>query len=319
MSERTPPSETSEKRRSYGIDSSWLVAFEKGHGALKAGLKRASSLSMTQYRMLVKLLGASPNGIAQSDLAALLNLKANVITQALNVLEEQGFVERRKSPAGDLRVKTAFITDAGIDHVSKANDSIVEQLYALFPTENATYRQLLEASIAAGARIDPPLSPLVSQHYAGSRTLVSFELIRKALEEALQNALGASLNESRILLRLEEAGDPLRVGDLADQLQMTAVAVARATDRLVDRGWATRLASPSDRKAVFVATTPDGRKAESAIDATIAQLAEEYLWSKLSDQQCRAVARVGRVMEEDRLARKEAERKAELDLLEPLP
>ncbi len=45
--------------------------------------------------MLVKLLAAGPDGFAQSDLGRLLDLKPNVVTQALNALEEAGFANAR--------------------------------------------------------------------------------------------------------------------------------------------------------------------------------------------------------------------------------
>ena len=39
---------------------------------------------------------------------------------------------------------------------------------------------------------------------------------------------------------------------------MSPVNAARAVDRLVGRGWAKRLKSPHDKKAVYVALTDEG-------------------------------------------------------------
>lgn len=300
------------------LDSTFFVAFDMTHRALKSGLAAASKLNITQYRMLVKLLATRPNGLTQTDLGVLLNLKPNVVTQSMNALAATGFAERVREPGDDGRVRIAHITSLGEHHVAQVNASIVERLYALFPTENAVHRSILEASIAAGASIEAPLSGDVSTRYAASRALVSLELVKRAIEEALRTTCGASLNECRVLQRLGEVDEPLRVGDLACQLQMSAVAVARATDRLVEREWVVRLASPLDRKAVFVSATPSGKREQRIIARTVDLLARTQLWSRLDDERRRALARTWRVVIADLQAREEAERKAALGLLQPI-
>lgn len=299
------------------LDSTFFVAFDLTHRALKGGLAAASGLNVTQYRMLVKLLAAQPRGVAQTELGRLLDLKPNVVTQALNALVAAGFAERRGSER-DARVRTARITGEGAAHVAAVNASIVERLYALFPTEDADHRAILEAAITAGASIDPPLSGDASGRNAASRALVSLELVKHAMEDALRATCGASLSECRVLQRLGEVDEPLRVRDIAAQLQMTAVAVARAVDRLAERGWVVRLASPSDRKAVFAAATSQGRRQQKIIARTIELLARTQLWNRLDDEQRRALSRTWRVVIADVQARKEAERKAALGLLQPI-
>ena len=300
------------------LDSTFFVAFDLTHRALKSGLAAASPLNVTQYRMLVKLLAAGPDGFAQSDLGRLLDLKPNVVTQALNALEEAGFAERLRSEGADGRTRTARATGAGEEHVARANVSIVERLYALFPTEDADHRAILEASIAAGASIEPPLSGDVASRFAASRALVSLELVKRAMEGALRRAAGAPLAECRVLQRLGEVDEPLRVGDLATQLQMSPVAVARAVDGLAGRGWTQRLASPSDRKAVFVAATDEGARKQKVIARTVDALARTQLWARLDEARRRALARTWRVVIADVQARKELDRKAALELLQPI-
>ena len=259
-----------ETERDLSLDSTFFVAFDLTHRALKSGLAQASSLSVTQYRVLVKLLSAGPDGIDQSSLGKMLDLKPNVVTQAVNALAAAGYATRRRAGDGDRRVRTVGITDAGASHVAQANDALVERLYALFPTEDAAHRTILEASIAAGASIEAPPPGETPGRYAASRALVSLELVKRAMESALRASCGASLSECRVLQRLGEVGEPLRIGDLASQLQMTAVAVARAVDGLAERGWVERLASPRDRKAVFAAATPQGERQRKVIARTVA-------------------------------------------------
>ena len=138
-----------ETERDLSLDSTFFVAFDLTHRALKSGLAQASSLSVTQYRVLVKLLSAGPDGIDQSSLGKMLDLKPNVVTQAVNALAAAGYATRRRAGDGDRRVRTVGITDAGASHVAQANDALVERLYALFPTEDAAHRTILEASIAS--------------------------------------------------------------------------------------------------------------------------------------------------------------------------
>ena len=237
-----------ETERDLSLDSTFFVAFDLTHRALKSGLAQASSLSVTQYRVLVKLLSAGPDGIDQSSLGKMLDLKPNVVTQAVNALAAAGYATRRRAGDGDRRVRTVGITDAGASHVAQANDALVERLYALFPTEDAAHRTILEASIAAGASIEAPPPGETAGRYAASRALVSLELVKRAMESALKASCGASLSECRVLQRLGEVGEPLRIGDLASQLQMTAVGVARAVDGLAERGWGSAWPAPATER-----------------------------------------------------------------------
>ncbi|MEG0071438.1 MAG: MarR family transcriptional regulator [Raoultibacter sp.] len=299
------------------LDSTYFVAFEMLHGVLKAGLKTASTLNITQYRALVKLLGLGPDSIRQNKLGFLLGLPANGVTQVVDTLEAAGFVQRRIGTS-DARERFVRITKKGITHVGHANAAIVAQLYAAFPTQNETYRHILEASIVAGAAIDPAVSPMIQQRYPASRTLVSFELFRQVIEKNLRQATGASYNECRILQRLGEVDFPLRSVDLSTQLMLPAVTITRATDRLEARGWAQRLSSPRDRKAIFVASTDAGRIQQATITATISDIAQEYLWNNLSPEHREAIAQVGSVVMADMRAKKEVERLEALDHLQPL-
>ena len=56
-----------ETERDLSLDSTFFVAFDLTHRALKSGLAQASSLSVTQYRVLVKLPSAGPDGIAHQS------------------------------------------------------------------------------------------------------------------------------------------------------------------------------------------------------------------------------------------------------------
>ena len=307
-----------ETERDLSLDSTFFVAFDLTHRALKSGLAQASSLSVTQYRVLVKLLSAGPDGIDQSSLGKMLYLKPNVVTQAVNALAAAGYATRRRAGDGDRRVRTVGITDAGASHVAQANDALVERLYALFPTEDAAHRTILEASIAAGASIEAPPPGETAGRYAASRALVSLELVKRAMESALKASCGASLSECRVLQRLGEVGYPMRIVDLARQLKLTSATAVRATDRLAERGWVERMSAPDDRKAVYVACTDEGRHMQDVVLASVDRIATQYLWSRLAPEKCRDIAMAGHVVMADLQQREEAERLSTLAQLRPL-
>lgn len=68
--------------------------------------------------------------------------------------------------------------------------------------------------------------------------------------------LGISRPEAGVLRAV--SNQPQRITDLAANEALTQPAITRLVDRLQDRGWITRQADPTDRRAVLVALTPAG-------------------------------------------------------------
>ena len=134
-------------------------------------------------------------------------------------------------------------------------------------------------------------------------------------ERTLRDATGASFNECRIVQRLGETDHPERIGALAEQLMMSPVNAARAVERLVSRGWAKRLKSPHDKKAVYVALTDEGVYQGFLISATVNELAATKLWVRLTPEQRDAIERVGHVVVADLNAQRQAKEQAAYDLL----
>lgn len=300
----------------FNLDSTYFVAFEMAHETLRQGLAAASELNITQYRVLTKLLQAN-GAISQGELGRLLGMKPNVVTQAVDALESRRYATRAAGES-DGRTRLLAITEAGRAHIATVNESLVASLYANFPTGNPTYRTILEAAVAAGAAIEPPLNAEVADRFPASRSLVSVELIRAETERTLREATGASFNECRIVQRLGETDRPERVGALAEALRMSPVNAARAIERLVQRGWARRLKSPADKKAVYVALTDEGVYQGFLISATVNELAATKLWVRLTPEQRDAIERVGHVVVADLNAQRQAKEQAAYDLLQEI-
>lgn len=306
----------SPRKENLTLDSAYFVAFEMTHDALKRGLKSASELSITQYRMLVKLAAAGGK-TAQADLGRILDLKPNVVTQAANALEEAGFA-RRETDDADARSKSITATQNGISHVASVNRSIVACLYALFPTEDASWRAILETSIDACSHIDPPVSEREATDYPASRALAALERFRIAIEARLRQACGASFSECRVMQLLDEAQRPLRIGDIAAQLRLSTVNVARAVDRLSDRNWVRRMGASHDRKAVFVNVTDEGFEKQRVIARMIDDLGRSLLWKHLDRAERTAVREVTRTVIEGLRLREYEKGLTPIDELHPL-
>ena len=78
-----------EAANKFNLDSTYFVAFEMAHEALRRGLEQASDLNITQYRILTKLMQASAP-VSQGELGKILGMKPNVVTQAVDVLVAHG-------------------------------------------------------------------------------------------------------------------------------------------------------------------------------------------------------------------------------------
>ncbi len=299
------------------FDSSFFVAFRLTHEALKGALREASDLNVTQYRVLVKLATAGREGLGQGRLGECLRLKPNATTQALNVLAEHGFVERAEVES-DRRSKTVHATANGTSHIEHVNQEIVRLLYSLFPTDNASWRAILEASVAAGAMIDPPLSRSATEQYPASRTLVSLELVRLEIERELKHACGVPLSEALIMMRLGEVDEPQRVVDLATALDTSTANVTRTVDRLAGHGWVLRMGSPNDMKAVYAVMTSEGAFQARIIDETTNRIATDLLWSRLDEAGRQAISQVGTVVISGFRERKRKKQRVGFDDLHPI-
>lgn len=300
----------------FDLDSTYFTAFEMSHRALKGGLKAASNLSISQYRLLAKLVQTLKK-VNQGDLGDILGLKPNAMAQIVSALEQRGFVSRSVG-RNDARQRYISATAAGRHHVADVNASLVRSLYTSFPTQNAAYATILEAAISAASQIEPPLNPRRAQRYPATRSLLSIDLIRSQTNTVLRQKTKASFDECRIVQRLYEVKNPQRVGVIADELLMTSAKVTRAVSSLVEKGWVRKMRSPLDKKAVFITLTEAGVEQGKLINQTVNHLAETYLWKHLNPQQKDAIEQVGHVVIAEMNAKRQLQEQANLELLQEI-
>lgn len=99
----------------FNLDSTYFVAFEMAHEALRRGLEQASDLNITQYRILTKLMQASAP-VSQGELGKILGMKPNVVTQAVDALVAHGYATREAGTT-DGRTRFLAVTDDGAEAV----------------------------------------------------------------------------------------------------------------------------------------------------------------------------------------------------------
>lgn len=189
-----------EAANKFNLDSTYFVAFEMAHEALRRGLEQASDLNITQYRILTKLMQASAP-VSQGELGKILGMKPNVVTQAVDALVAHGYATREAGTT-DGRTRFLAVTDDGAEHVAAVNQSLVESLYATFPTQDPTYRTILEAAVAAAATSNPRCTPgAPSASRPRARSYPSSSSARKpsapcAMPRARRSTSAASSNAS---------------------------------------------------------------------------------------------------------------------------
>jgi DNA-binding MarR family transcriptional regulator len=130
----------------------------------------------------------------------------------------------------------------------------------------------------------PPVRPLVVQVNASMRGLhTAVELF---IDAAAQR-YGVNRNDQRCLELLDRQG-PLTAGQLAQAAGLSAAAVTKVVDRLLDAGYVRRIRSESDRRQVIIATTEAEQRLAREVFAPL--VVDGYrLLSELTDDELRVL------------------------------
>lgn len=112
---------------------------------------------------------------------------------------------------------------------------------------------------------------------------MAYLLTRARRHDRAVNACGITVDRASVpLLRvLADAGEPMRLGELAVRLDVEAPHVTRQVQRLEKTGYVERVADPDDRRAQQVQPTERGYAAVEAIRAVYLRWMTESLadWS----------------------------------------
>ncbi|WP_405062353.1 MarR family transcriptional regulator [Kribbella sp. NBC_01505] len=100
---------------------------------------------------------------------------------------------------------------------------------------------------------------------------LSAALSRGRIAQQAIDATGLALDRPAIsiLTTLATAGTPLRVGELADRMQVVGPHATRQVQALEQRGLVQRVADPTDKRASLIELTPTGTEAAQTYLGTI--------------------------------------------------
>lgn len=96
------------------------------------------------------------------------------------------------------------------------------------------------------------------------------------MEEELKEITDSRVTPSQLkVLKLVARTNARRIGDVADFLAVSNAAASKAVDRLVKRGLLRRAEAESDRRAVELSLTPEGRTLLAQYEAATNQVLKE--------------------------------------------
>jgi DNA-binding MarR family transcriptional regulator len=104
-------------------------------------------------------LNRYPNGVRQGDLAELMNMSAPSMTRLVEIMEEAGWVERRRDPA-DQRCLLLVLSPVGRKTIETVRDEAATQLSEEMTDLTADERAALAAAV-------PVLRKLADRHLEG--------------------------------------------------------------------------------------------------------------------------------------------------------
>lgn len=112
------------------------------------------------------------------------------------------------------------------------------------------------------------------------------------LDIELKNGFDLRLIDYEILQQLQSLGaGTCLLSELARELSVHATTVSIATERMVLRGLVQRRVHPTDRRAVVVTITDDGRELSEAVTAALAQVG--FGLANLTDAQRETLSTLG--------------------------
>lgn len=126
--------------------------------------------------------------------------------------------------------------------------------------------------------------------FLGSVRILS-TTIDEWMEQELREVTDDRVTPSQLkVLKLVARTNARRIGDVADFLAVSNAAASKAVDRLVRRGLVRRTEAASDRRAVELSLTPEGRTLLAQYEAATSQVLKE-LFGDLDQDQLRDTAR----------------------------
>jgi DNA-binding MarR family transcriptional regulator len=127
----------------------------------------------------------------------------------------------------------------------------------------------------------------VAEHPTGDLVMALARRVRREHAESLAE-WDVTPSQARALRVLSSRDEGMRPSALADELRIAPRSATDVVDGLEARGWVSRAADPSDRRATMLSLTADGRELVERIEG-VRRLASERVLDVLTDAQRRTL------------------------------
>lgn len=215
-----------------------------------------AGISLTQYRLLLRLLAADGGAHTAKALSGALGLSPSSVTSALNDLEALGAIERSED-ASDRRVVHVSITPAGSSLIAKVDPALcrlAHEFWSVYSENELAMTKRDSASTVLERRLDyMKIDGISVEHAYIDSSLVTLGSLNVHMRRA-----NISLNEYRILHLLSRNARGMRAKELSRQLLLRSNEVCVAASKLVDHGRLERFKLPHDRRATCFRITELG-------------------------------------------------------------
>lgn len=258
-----------------------FAMIEARREVLKRVLKEYG-LNVTQFRLLLLLVGYEDGFERMQDLASLARLPLNVVTQATNVLVERSLASKGPGTS-DGRIKMVHATADGELAVETIHMALVYFLRLRFnPNNDARRGMLLTKGIYSGAHVGNLWSDAFIKRFPSATNLITIDCVAREIEESLRSEADVSYNEARLVQRLAEVGHPMRAGDLSKQLSLPPVTITRSAQRLESKGCLDRLVSSNNAQAMFFWPSSErGKACQSRVLEVIGEAGQRVYWDRV--------------------------------------
>lgn len=124
---------------------------------------------------------------------------------------------------------------------------------------------------------------------AWRRFLEVHAALTRALEQEMAEVDGLALSWYDVLVQLHEAGDKMRIGDLAERILISRSATTRFIERMERAGLVRRETATEDRRGTIVCLTPEGLDTLRRTAPNHIASVERYFGSRLSEAEAKGL------------------------------
>ena len=287
QAKQTTPTDTKRPQDAWSVSADLLTTLSVLDRELSEGLKESCGLSLTQFRIMLKLEELGKRSRVR-DIAAAIDLKSNTVSSAIAKLEEAGHVERGRLPE-DGRAVCVALTRKGKRLIGKVKDELAarfDEAWGDVPDEVSASMDDVMRFIGALVEKQP-----VETEGAGfsSEYVTTIAESYDTVVGTLKSSVRLPLTEWRALNELDEAGGSLRMSQLTSRLMIPRNTATWITDELERSALVRRAAGDEAANSVYVELTDEGRDTLVAGRAAVDAMCRARLWKGLSNAQLERV------------------------------